>query len=115
MRFATDENFKGNVLKGLLIRLPDLDIVRIQDTTMYQSPDPELLEWLATENRILLTHDVQTMPDYVYQRIRQNKVVIGIIVVHQDTPIGQALDDLEVIIGAGTPDDFVNQVKYVPL
>jgi hypothetical protein len=43
MRFATDENFDGRILNGLRARLPDLDIVRVQDTEMYQSPDDKLL------------------------------------------------------------------------
>ena len=59
MRFAADENFNGNLLKGIQSRLPDLDIVRVQDTPMSGSSDHDLLEWLTKENRILLTHDVQ--------------------------------------------------------
>jgi hypothetical protein len=115
MRFATDENFDGRVLSGLRQRIPDLDIVRVQDTEMYQSHDPALLEWLATEDRILLTHDVKTMPGFVYARVRDGLSVPGIIEVSDKVPIGEVLDDLEIIIGAGTPQDFENQVRYVPL
>ena len=39
----------------------------------------------------------------------------GVIEVHQDTPIGLAIDELEVVLGAGTPEDFENLVKYIPL
>jgi hypothetical protein len=60
MRFAADENFDGRILNGLCARMPDLDIVHVQDTEMYQSPDDKLLAWLAEEGRILLTHDVRT-------------------------------------------------------
>jgi hypothetical protein len=60
MRFAADENFDGRILDGLRARMPHLNIVRVQDTEMYQSPDDKLLEWLAAEERILLTHDVRT-------------------------------------------------------
>ena len=56
MRFDADENVDGRILDGLRARLPDLDIVRIQDTAMYRSPDEKLLVWLADERRILLTH-----------------------------------------------------------
>lgn len=115
MRFATDENFDGRALKGLQERLPDLDIVRIQDTEMYQSSDPELLAWLADEGRILLTHDAKTMPGYVYDRVRAGQSVPGVILIHDDTPIGRTVDELEVMIGAGTPEDFENQVKFIPL
>lgn len=114
MRVATDENFDRRILDGLKARLPDLDVVRVQDTEMYQSPDPELLAWLADEGRILLTHDIKTMPRYVYDRVRAGLHVPGVIEVHQDTPVGIALDNLEVMLGAGTPEDFENQVKYIP-
>jgi hypothetical protein len=115
MRFAADENFDGRILSGLLSRLPELDIVRVQDTEMYQLPDPQLLDRLAQQNRILLTHDVKTMPAFVYQRIDAGLLVPGIIEVTQSMPIGQAIDDLEVMIGAGSPADFENQVRYIPL
>lgn len=115
MHFAADENFDGRILNGLRARLPDLDIVRVQDTEMYKSPDDKLLVWLAEEGRILLTHDVRTMPRFVYERVRAGQPVPGVIEVHKDTSIGVAIDDLEVAIGAGTAVDFENQVKYLPI
>jgi hypothetical protein len=116
MRFATDENFDGRILNGLRARLPDLDIVRVQDTEMYKSPDDKLLAWLAEEGRILLTHDVRTMPRFVFERVRAGLPLPGVIEVHkEDISIGAVIDDLEVAIGAGTPEDFENQVKYIPI
>lgn len=35
MRFVVDENFNSKVLAGLRTALPELDIVRVQDTEMY--------------------------------------------------------------------------------
>ncbi len=115
MRFATDENFDGRILARLRARLPELDIVRVQDTEMSQSPDEELLAWLADEGRILLTHDVQTLVNGAYARVKEGLSMPGVIEVHLDTPIGAAVDELEVVLGAGTSEDFENQVKYVPL
>jgi hypothetical protein len=31
LRFAADENFNNHIVRGLLRRNPDLDIVRVQD------------------------------------------------------------------------------------
>ena len=31
LRLLADENFNGDVLRALLLRQPDLDIVRVQD------------------------------------------------------------------------------------
>ena len=77
MRFATDENFNNDILRGLQRRQPDLDIVRIQDTQIYQSVDPKVLEWAAQERRILLTHDTRTMPNHAYERVKDGKPLPG--------------------------------------
>ncbi len=63
MHFLADDNFTSRILTGLLATLPDLDVIRVQDTEIYEAPDPVVLEWAAKENHILLTHDVQTVPD----------------------------------------------------
>ena len=61
MRFLADENFNGKLLVALRARLIELDVIRVQDTDRIGVPDLELLQWAATQQRILLTHDVQTL------------------------------------------------------
>jgi hypothetical protein len=39
----------------------------------------------------------------------------GVIEVHGETPIGAAIDELEIVLGVGTAEDFETQVKYIPL
>ena len=115
MRFLTDENFNGKLLAGLLAALPNLDIVRAQDCAVSQSPDPELLAWAAQQGRILLTHDVQTITGYAYDRVRAGLSMPGVIEVRIDQGIGTTIDDLVILISASTPEEFENQVRYVPL
>jgi hypothetical protein len=115
MRLAADENFDGRILEGLQKRLPTLDIVRIQDTALYQASDPQVLAWTAEENRILLTHAVQTLVNDAYARVKQGQPMPGVIEVGGDTPIGQAIDELEIMIGTDTEDDFIDQVRYIPI
>ncbi len=67
MRLLTDENFNGSILRGLMRRLPGLDIVRVQDVGLIHADDPIILEWAANEGRILLTHDVATITVYAYE------------------------------------------------
>ena len=54
---VADENFNNDILRGLLRRKPELDIVRIQDVGLSGASDPTVLEWAAEQNRVLLTHD----------------------------------------------------------
>jgi hypothetical protein len=74
-----------------------------------------LLDWLAREERILLTHDVRTMPNHVYERIRSGLTMPGIIVVRRNIPKRQAIDELEIMIAAGSSADFENLVRYIPI
>ena len=61
LRFAADENLNNDILRGLLRRVPNLDIVRVQDAGLAGADDPTVLEWAAQEQRVLLTHDVATI------------------------------------------------------
>jgi predicted nuclease of predicted toxin-antitoxin system len=54
MKLLADENFDNNIIRGLLRRNPDIDIVRVQDVGLSGKDDPTVLEWAAQENRILL-------------------------------------------------------------
>lgn len=73
LRLAADENFNGRILRGLLRREPDIDLVRLQDLSLGGSTDPQVLGWAADENRILLSHDVNTLPRFAYERVRAGR------------------------------------------
>lgn len=115
MRFAADENFNGKILTGLIARLPDIDIVRVQDTPLYSATDPDLLAWAAQQARIVLTHDIQTLVPDAYSPVREMLGMPGVILVSTRISIGDAIDDLEILIGAGLPQDFAQQVWHVPI
>jgi hypothetical protein len=115
MRFLADENFHGDMFRGIIAAYPELDIVRVQDTAFVGAKDEVLLEEAARQGAILLTHDAQTMTKYANDRIKAGLPMPGVILVIEGTPIGQAIADLTVMIGAGTSTDFVHQVRYIPL
>jgi predicted nuclease of predicted toxin-antitoxin system len=115
MKFWADENLHGDILHGILAAYPDLDITRVQDTQLSGAEDATLLEEAAKQGVIIITHDVQTMTKYAYDRVRAGLPMAGVIEVAENMPIGQAINDLVLIIGASFPEDFENQVIYVPL
>lgn len=115
MRFLADENFDNDILRGVLRDAPDFDVIRVQDTEMYQAADPAVLVWAAKENRIVLTRDVSTMPDYAYERIATGLFMPGMFVVSDQTPIGQIIAELLIIEGASDASEWQNLVFYLPL
>jgi hypothetical protein len=76
-----DENFNNHIVRGLLLRNPEVDIVRIQDVGLSSADDPAILEWAVKEKRRLLTHDVETMPDFAYNRVRAGLAIPAICIV----------------------------------
>jgi hypothetical protein len=114
MRLLADENFNGAILRGLMRRLPDLDVVRVQDVGLMHTDDPEILEWAATEGRVLLTHDVATITMYAYDRISQGRPMTGVVEVIATAPMGKIIEDLELWITCSQPEDYNNQVIFIP-
>ena len=55
LRLAADENFNRDIVRGLLRRKPDLDIVRVQDAGLAGADDSSVLEWAAVQGRVVLS------------------------------------------------------------
>ncbi len=111
-----DENFNGRILNGMIRENLALDVLRVQDIPeLYMQPDPEVLAWAAQQNRILLSHDADTMPTYAYDRIAAGLPMPGVFLVHADMPIGQAIEQLLTAIGASIPNEWENRVEFFPL
>ena len=114
MRLLADENFNGAILRGLMRRLPELDIIRVQDVGLMSTDDPDILEWAANEKRVLLTHDVATITMYAYDRVSQGLSMAGVVEVIATAPIGKIIDDLELLITCSQPGDYEGQVIFIP-
>src|SRR5687767_12793616 len=91
MRLLSDENFNGEIVRGLLLRRPDLDLCRVQDVGLEAADDPTILEWAAANNRIVLTHDRATMPDFAYARIISGQPMPGVFVLDDRMSSGRLL------------------------
>lgn len=115
LKLLADENFKRQILVGLGRRIGSLDVVRVQDSGLIGAEDPDILAWAAEEHRVLLTHDAGTVPDFAYQRLREDESMPGVIVVPDQMAIGRAIGDLVLILEAGSQRDLEQQILYLPL
>jgi hypothetical protein len=50
LKLMRDENFNGDILRGLYRRRPDLDVVRVQDVGLSACSDAAILAWAAVES-----------------------------------------------------------------
>ena len=88
LRLAADENFNGDIVRGLLRRNPKLDIVRVQDVGLSGADDLSVLQG-------------QSMP--------------GVFEVRSVTAVGQAIDDLILLAECSFEGEWEGQVRFLPL
>jgi hypothetical protein len=112
---AADENFNNDIIRGLLRRRPDLDIVRVQDAGLSGADDPAVLEWAAREGRLLFTHDVTTITRYAYERIEAGEPMPGVFEVSREVPIGRAIEDILILAECSFDGEWEGQIRYLPL
>jgi predicted nuclease of predicted toxin-antitoxin system len=82
LRLLSDENLHGPLVRGLLLREPTLDLVRAQDVGLMQTDDRIILEWCATEGRILLSHDRRTVTHFAYDRVAAGLIMPGVFLIN---------------------------------
>lgn len=107
LSLLSDENFNGDIVRGLLLRHPNLDLLRVQDVGLQEVDDPAILAWAASYERILLTHDRATMPDFAYNRLVRGEPIAGMFVVNDRMPMRLA--------DCSEQAEWKNIVLYLPL
>jgi hypothetical protein len=112
---VADENFNNDIVRGLLRKKPDLDIVRVQEVGLRGANDSAILEWAANEGRVVLTHDAATMTYYAYERVRAGLSMPGVIEVADDLSLGRVIEDILLVAEYRNKGEWENQVIYLPL
>jgi predicted nuclease of predicted toxin-antitoxin system len=115
LKLVSDENFNGDILRGLFRRRPDLDVARVQDIGLAGALDPDILVWAAAESRIVLTHDRVTMPFCAYERVRAGQPMPGVFLVNDQMPLGQAIEELLLAVECLTHEECKDLVRFFPL
>jgi hypothetical protein len=115
LAYLADEDLNNRIIRGLLRRQPDLDIIRLQDTLLAGEDDSDVLEWANQHGRVVVTHDLKTMTKYAFARMRSSQTTWGVIGLSQSMPIGQAIEDLLLVATSYSPEELENRVVYLPL
>ena len=115
LRLLTDENFNGSIIRGLMRRKPEIDLVRVQDVGLSGVDDHAVLAWAAREGRVLLTHDQATVPKYAYERIEAGLPMSGVFVGDTHLSVQQAINDILLLVECSEEHEWEGQVRYLPL
>jgi hypothetical protein len=114
VKWLADECFDNDIIRGLLRRAPEFDLVRAQDVSEVAGRDDEtLLAWAGKNDRVILTHDLATMVPAL--RLRPLPAFTAIVVVPDSLPIGQIIEDVLLLDRCSTDSDWTAGVVYLPL
>src|SRR5689334_21808795 len=115
LRLLADENFNGDIVRGLLRRQPDLDLVRVQDVGLAGAEDPDILAWAAENNRIVLTHDRATMSDVAYERVAAGEKMTGVFILSDRFPVGPAMEEILLLVACSEQAEWNGKAVHLPL
>lgn len=113
--FLADENLKRKIISGLLRRNPSVDVVRAQDVGLSGVDDRVLLEVAARHNRVLLTHDVQTLVGFAWEAVEAGRPMAGVIVLGRKLRVSEAVEELLLIAECSELEEWTGVVAYLPL
>jgi Domain of unknown function (DUF5615) len=115
IRFLADENLNNQIVRGVLRRNPNVDIVRVQDIGLSEADDPTVLEWAAQNGCVVLTHDVATMTDFAYDRMQMGLPMPGLFEISRRIPVGLAIEEILLLNECSLEGEWEGQVRFLPL
>ncbi len=120
--FLLDEDTDGDLLRALRRRsriaggvVVDVTRVGEPDAPPSGTPDPDLLVWCEANQRVLVSNDRNTMPIHFAAHLAASLHSPGVFLIRFGTTLGTVIAELELLSTAGVPDDFRDQVVYIPL
>ena len=114
LRFQADVNLHQLILRAVCRREPALDFHTAEAAGLGGLLDPEVLARTADEGRVLVTHDLQTMPRHFAAFITARQSA-GLLLIPQSLPIAAAVDDLLLIWSTMEAEEWINLMWYLPL
>lgn len=96
VRFLADANFNQKIVWGLLLREPSVDFALPQAMIPERMNDADVLDLAHSAGRILVSHDVTTLPRWFDECVAERHCA-GLILVPARVPIQSVIEDLQII------------------
>lgn len=115
VRFLEDADLKRAIVSGVLRREPSLDFLTAQAAGLRGMSDSEVLALAAERKRVLVSHDVGTMPAHFRAFRNAGQHSAGVALVPQSLDVGTAIDELQLIWLASEASEWEDRLVWLPL
>jgi hypothetical protein len=110
VRFRADHDLDRDIVRGLLRTQPEIDF---KTEPLRALDDESVLRLAAAEDRVVVSHDVSTIPPLFF-RLRRTEAMPGVILTPQSFPIGQAIEGLRAVWVLTDSSEWPNRIRYLP-
>lgn len=115
VRFLADADLNEAIVSGVVRREPSLDFVTAHTSGLRRKSDSEVLALAAEQQRILVSHDVGTMPAHFFRFTNAGKHSWGVFLVSQSLDVGTAIEELLLIWLVSEAVEWENRLVWLPL
>jgi uncharacterized protein DUF5615 len=107
VRFLADEDIDVDIVQGLRSREPAIDIRDVKSAGLRGSEDPALPALAAGQDRILISHDRNTMTRQFCERLASGKSSSGLFIVpKRPGAIGDTIEWLLLVWAASQSEEW---------
>jgi predicted nuclease of predicted toxin-antitoxin system len=114
LRFQADANFNLAIVRGLRRIQPAIDFQSAGDAGILNLPDPEVLVFAAQEQRVLVSHDVRTMPGHFTDFLASGQHSPGIVLIRQTLSMREAIEWLHLAWQAIEAAEWLDLITFLP-
>ena len=117
LSFLLDENVPMAIHAQLGQRKPSIrvSVVGQPGAPPKGTPDPDLLIWIEEQGFILVTRNRASMPKHLQDHLTAGRHIPGILILPRTLSLGDVLEDLCLVWGASFPNEYRDQITYLPL
>jgi predicted nuclease of predicted toxin-antitoxin system len=114
IQFLADADLNRAIVDGCLRQERAIDFARASEAGLPGRKDPEVLTIAANLGRVLVSHDISTMPVHFEGFLRAGSRSPGVLLISQTVSIRDAIDSLVLVWSASWPSELANCIHYLP-
>jgi hypothetical protein len=116
VRFLADADLNRAIVQGVIRREPSVDFIMAHAAGLRGMSDREVLALAANGQRVLVSHDVGTMPSHfrAFTKVAGQQSP-GVLPIPQILEIGAAIEEILPIWQASEASEWKDRPEWLPL
>ena len=116
IRYLLDENLWPQLKSAVQSLQPEIDILRVgdADAPCLGTLDPEILLYVETAQRLLVTANRSSMPAHLEHHWTLGKHIWGICWIRPQASLRELAEELCLIWGASTAAEWLDRLDWIP-